>query len=126
MINALTMDFDHVRSSTATVDGSRIVLTLETQAGPTNVSLPVNEVPRLLVAVSDATRLANAAQKDARRLALPVRRLDVLVHDTDRELLLAVELASGTELVFQINPELMSQFVRTCSQSLEGRPSLSS
>jgi hypothetical protein len=53
MIEAVTIDYDHVQSSTATVDGNRIVLTLGTETGSTSISLPLSEVPRLIAAIHD-------------------------------------------------------------------------
>jgi cytochrome c len=46
MIEDITIDYDRVHSSTATVDGERIVITLHTSKGATNISLPASEVPR--------------------------------------------------------------------------------
>src|SRR5215212_10994951 len=68
MIEAFTIDYNRVESSTATEDGDRIVVTLDSDNGPTNISLPTSEAQRLLTAVVTAAGMAAAAQKGARTL----------------------------------------------------------
>src|SRR3954454_24788072 len=88
MIEAATVDFDRVQSSTATKDGDRIVLILDAPGGPTNISLPSSEVPRLLTAISTPAGMAKVAQTGKPvSLALPVRSLQVRVHQFETDLL---------------------------------------
>ena len=62
MIEAVTIDYNRVQSSTATEGGERIVVTLEADAGPANISLPSSEAARLMTVLT-ATGMAVAAYK---------------------------------------------------------------
>jgi hypothetical protein len=120
MIEALTTDYDRVHSSTATEDGERIVLTLATEEAITNISLPSNQVPRLITAASTAAGLAKQAQGlKHTSLALGVRNIQLRIQHACTEVLLVIELSGGAELVFQTNNEKLSQFLDECGNGLE-------
>jgi hypothetical protein len=122
MIEAATIDYDRVQSSTATIDGTRIVLTLEADQGPTNISLPLTEVPRLIAAIATGAGVAKEAQCGKRAtMALRARRLESQRGKQPGELWLLVELVGGTELVFQADRQVMSQFLSDCVENLEQR-----
>jgi hypothetical protein len=117
MIEAPTIDYERVQSSTATIDGSRIVLTLDANGGPTSISLPVSEIPRLISAVATGAGMAKQAQSGRRTaLALRARRLQALVRNHPDDSSLVIELAGGTELVFQADHQVMSKFVSACTE----------
>src|SRR3954468_15065870 len=102
MIEDFTMDYNRVQASTATEDGDRIVVTLDADMGPTNISLPTSEVPRLVTAITTAAGMATAAQTGNHPLlALPVRSLGVRILPRSNEVVLVVELAGGAEMFFQ-------------------------
>jgi hypothetical protein len=120
MIEAPTVDYDRVHSSTATEDGERIVLTLATEEGTTNISLPSNQVPRLITAASTAAGMAKRAQGLKRTsLAFGVQNIEIRVQDACTEVLLVIELAGGAELVFQTNNERLAQFLDECESGLK-------
>ena len=119
MFEGVTVDYDRVQSSTATEDGERIVLALDSPQGPTNISLPTSEVPRLIVAISTAAGMAKAAQAGKEvSLAFQLRSLGVQVREDANEVVFLVELASGSQLLFQTDPQTASQFVLECAQTL--------
>ena len=120
MIEAFTIDYNRVESSTATEDGDRIVVTLDSDNGPTNVSLPTSEAPRLLSAVVTAAGMAAAAQKGARTLmVLGAHNVAIRVHPTKDEVLFIVALPGGAEMAFQTDRETATQFSDRCAQMLE-------
>ena len=120
MIEAFTIDYNRVESSTATEDGDRIVLTLDSDNGPTNISLPTSEAPRLLTAVVTAAGMAVAAQKgDHTLMVLGADSFDIRVHPTKNEVLFIVALPGGAEMAFQTDRETATQFSDRSTQLLE-------
>src|SRR5215203_2117575 len=120
MIEAFTIDYNRVESSTATEDGDRIVLTLDSDNGPTNISLPTSEAPRLLTAVVTAAGMAAAAQKGDRTLmVLGAHNVAIRVHPTKDEVLFIVALPGGAEMAFQTDRETATQFSDHCAQLLQ-------
>jgi hypothetical protein len=117
MIEALTIDYDLVQSSSATIDGSRIVFTLYADGGSTNISLPVSEVPRLIAAIASGASMARQAQRGKRSLAIKAHRLEAWFED--RDTLLAIALAGGTELLFQADSQVFLNFVSDCAKKME-------
>ena len=119
MIDAATIDYDRVHSSTVTEDGERIVLTFDTQQGATNISLPASEVPRLIVAVSNAAGMAKAAQAGKEiSPVFPVRSLGFRDNEESNEVLLMVELNGGSELTFRTDRQTATRFIVDCAQAL--------
>ena len=118
MIEALTVDYDHVQSSSATIDGSRIVFTLGADGGSTNISLPVSEVARLIAAIATGANMARQAQgRNCPSLAFQARRLEVRLDGSDA--LLAIGLAGGTELLFRADRQVFMKFVGDCAKTME-------
>ena len=120
MIEAFTIDYNRVESSTATEDGDRIVVTLDSDNGPTNISLPSSEAPRLLTAVVTAAGMAVSAQKSDRTLmVLGAHNVAIRVHPTKNEVLFIITLPGGAEMAFQTDRETASRFSERCTQLLE-------
>ena len=120
MIEAFTIDYNRVESSTATEDGDRIVVTLDSETGPTNVSLPTSEAPRLLTAVVTAAGMAVAAQKADRTLmVLGAHDVAIRIHPTKNEVLFIIALPGGAEMAFQTDRETATEFSDRCAQLLE-------
>jgi len=120
MIEAFTVDYNRVESSTKTEDGDRIVVTLDSVIGPANISLPTSEAPRLLTAVVTAAGMAVAAQKGDRTLmVLGADSFEIRVHPTKNEVLFIIALPGGAEMAFQTDRETATQFADRSTQLLE-------
>ena len=105
MIEALTVDYDRVQPSSATIDGSRIVFALGAGGGSTNISLPVSEVARLIAAIATGANMAKQAQgRNCPSLAFQARRLEVRLDDSGS--LFAIALVGGTELLFRADRQV--------------------
>ena len=120
MFEDITIDYDRVHSSTATVDGERIVITLHTGNGATNISLPASEVPRLIAAISTAAGMAKEAYTgNPTHLAFAVRKIEVRTRERVNHVLLVLELLGGAELTFEIEPQTALQCSNQIAQTLE-------
>jgi len=120
MIEDLTVDYDRVESSTATEDGDRIVVTLSTELGATHISLPATEVPRLILAISTAAGMAQAAHTRSETVpALPLRSLKVCPPDAPDQVRFVAQLRGGAEMVFQINRRAAAEIMHDWIQALK-------
>jgi hypothetical protein len=120
MIEALTVDYDRVQSSSATIDGSRIVFALGAGGGSTNISLPVSEVARLIAAIATGANMAKQAQgRNCPSLAFQARRLKVRLDDSGS--LFAIALVGGTELLFRADRQVFLKFVSDCAKMMQYR-----
>jgi len=124
MIEDITVDYDRVESSTATMDGDRIVVTLATELGSTNISLPTAEVPRLILAISTAAGIANEARtRTSSALALPLRTLRMCLAQTPDQVQFVVEFRGGAEMVFEIDRRAAAEFMHDWIEALRpGNP----
>src|SRR4051812_43974477 len=120
MIEAPTVDYDRVRSSTATEDGARIVLTLDSEAGFTNVSLPLLEVPRLILAISSACGMAKATRPGHSSVPiLPARRIGISPTPAGDQVHFVVEVRGGAELAFQTDRRTAFEFMHEWVHKLQ-------
>src|SRR5262245_44317115 len=119
MIEGLTVDYDRVESSTATVDGDRIVITLATGQDSTSISLPAAEATRIILAISTAAGLAKAARGPSTTApTLPVENIRPCPSQSSDRVQFVVQPRGGAEMVFDTSRSAAAEFIHDWIEAL--------